>query len=272
MKKQIISYIVLMALCLISNKGLLAQGVAINLDGAAANASAMLDVQSTNKGLLIPRMTGTNRGNIVTPATGLLVYQTDAPVGFYFYNGTSWTRISAGIDASGTQNYISKFTGSNSLGNSLIYDNGTNVGIGTSSPGAKLDVYGNIKSNHLLQGTQLARPMAMWSAAGTSNGAVIIKLPGTVANYGMVHMQIDVYEYGTEGVTTYIIGGHNWNSAWYNYNCHTIGTSTKKIRLAVKDGQYAIVIGEQGSSWSYGHVVLSKITNGGYYSGTMDLG
>ncbi|HQP03083.1 MAG TPA: hypothetical protein PLP11_00645 [Bacteroidales bacterium] len=140
MKKQIISYIVLMALCLISNKGLLAQGVAINLDGAAANASAMLDVQSTNKGLLIPRMTGTNRGNIVTPATGLLVYQTDAPVGFYFYNGTSWTRISAGINASGTQNYVSKFTGANSLGNSQIFDNGSNVGIGTITPDYRFTV------------------------------------------------------------------------------------------------------------------------------------
>ncbi|MGE0637066.1 MAG: tail fiber domain-containing protein, partial [Bacteroidia bacterium] len=36
--------------------------------------------------------------------------------------------------------------------------------------------------------------------------------------------------------------------------------------------QYAIVIGETGSTWSYGHVVLSKITNGGYYSGIIDLG
>ena len=43
--------------------------------------------------------------------------------------------------ANGTTNYVSKFTGANVLGNSLIQDNGTNVGIGT-SPAYKLDVNG----------------------------------------------------------------------------------------------------------------------------------
>ena len=44
----------------------------------------------------------------------------------------------------GTTNYVSKFTGANTLGNSLIFDNGTNVGIGVSSPGYKLEVEGSI--------------------------------------------------------------------------------------------------------------------------------
>ena len=41
-----------------------------------------------------------------------------------------------------TSNYLSKFTGNSTIANSLIYDNGTNVGIGTTSPGAKLAVIG----------------------------------------------------------------------------------------------------------------------------------
>lgn len=45
---------------------------------------------------------------------------------------------------SGTTNYIPKFTGASAIGNSLIFDNGTNVGIGTVEPGTKLDVRGNI--------------------------------------------------------------------------------------------------------------------------------
>lgn len=44
------------------------------------------------------------------------------------------------ITGTGTTNYLSKFTGSTTLGNSLVYDNGTNVGIGTTSPSAKLHV------------------------------------------------------------------------------------------------------------------------------------
>jgi hypothetical protein len=53
----------------------------------------MLDVASTTKGLLIPRMTGSQRLSISSPATGLLVYQTDGDYGFYYFNGASWTRF-----------------------------------------------------------------------------------------------------------------------------------------------------------------------------------
>ena len=73
-----------------------AQGVAINTTNTAADASAALDVKSTTQGMLVPRMTASQRGMIATPATGLLVYQTDGTAGFYFYNGTAWTNLSGG--------------------------------------------------------------------------------------------------------------------------------------------------------------------------------
>jgi hypothetical protein len=50
------------------------------------------------------------------------------------------------ITGTGTTNYISKFTGTNTQGNSIIFDNGTNVGIGTTSPNAKLQVDGSIRT------------------------------------------------------------------------------------------------------------------------------
>jgi len=51
------------------------------------------------------------------------------------------------VTGTGTTNYIPKFTGSSAIGNSLIFDNGTNVGIGTTSPTSKLQVEGNIYSS-----------------------------------------------------------------------------------------------------------------------------
>lgn len=66
------------------------QSASINNTGAAADTSAMLDVSSTTKGLLIPRLTAQQRTAIVTPATGLLVYQTGGDPGFYYYNGSNW--------------------------------------------------------------------------------------------------------------------------------------------------------------------------------------
>ncbi len=66
---------------------------AINTSGSQPDPSAMLDISSTSKGLLIPRLTDSQRSAIVSPATGLLVFQTNAVIGFYFYNGTGWIRL-----------------------------------------------------------------------------------------------------------------------------------------------------------------------------------
>jgi len=52
-------------------------GIAINTNSANPDASALLDMASTTKGMLIPRMTYVQRNGIVSPATGLLIYQTD---------------------------------------------------------------------------------------------------------------------------------------------------------------------------------------------------
>jgi hypothetical protein len=59
------------------------------------NASAKLDVTATDKGFLTPRMTAAQRGTIPSPAAGLLVYQIDGTIGFYYYNGVAWIIIAA---------------------------------------------------------------------------------------------------------------------------------------------------------------------------------
>lgn len=68
--------------------------VGINNDNP--DSSAMLDITSTDKGLLIPRMTEAQRLLIAIPAEGLLIYQTDLTSGFWFYNGTGWVLVKGG--------------------------------------------------------------------------------------------------------------------------------------------------------------------------------
>jgi hypothetical protein len=79
------------------------QAVSIGTTNTAPDPSAMLEMVSTTKGALIPRMTSAQRLAIAAPATGLLVYQNAAagnfPMGFYYWDGVNW--IFLGLENSG---------------------------------------------------------------------------------------------------------------------------------------------------------------------------
>ena len=138
-----------------------AQSLAINTDGSTANASALLDVKSTLKGLLIPRMTTVQKTGIATPATGLQVYDTDLNQ-LYFYNGTVWTAVA------NNSNYWTLSAGN-------IYNNtGTNVGIGAVAPGEKLEINGNLKftgTSNIYCGT--ATNLSIRPGDGTGTGGAL---------------------------------------------------------------------------------------------------
>ncbi len=88
MKKRIFTTaFVLLSLCLFAQ-------VSVNTDGTAPAVSAMLDVKSTGKGMLIPRMTQTQMEGIENITTGLSVYNTDVGAVCYF-NGTDWDCMDA---------------------------------------------------------------------------------------------------------------------------------------------------------------------------------
>ena len=87
-------------------------GTNVGIGTNSPSSSAILSLNSTTQGLLIPSLTQTQRNSISSPATGLLIFQTDNSPGFYFFNGTSWVSI-AGSSSSGST------SGSNP--NTLIY-------------------------------------------------------------------------------------------------------------------------------------------------------
>lgn len=69
-----------------------------NIGTTTQDASALLNVSSTTKGALLPRMTKTQRNAIASPATGLMIYQTDNTPGLRVYNGTNWMRFTETAD------------------------------------------------------------------------------------------------------------------------------------------------------------------------------
>ena len=93
MKRLLLTYLFLLFSSIIYSQ------VGINTN--SPDPSSALDIQSTNGGILIPRLTQDQRDAIAYPATGLLIFQTNESAGFYFYNGEQWTRIEgAGFEQS----------------------------------------------------------------------------------------------------------------------------------------------------------------------------
>ncbi len=105
-----------------------AQSVAINTDGSNADTSAILDISSTSKGLLIPRMKQNQRNAVVSPAAGLMIYQTNDPKGFYYYTGNGWSAI--------TDSKNNLWSGDNLS----VYNTTAKIGIGTDVPRMPLHI------------------------------------------------------------------------------------------------------------------------------------
>lgn len=81
-------------------------GAQVGIGTTNPDPSAVLDMTSTSQGVLTPRMTTAQRLAVVSPATGLLVFDTDDAV-FYFYNGTSWIPLSSSTnDYTGWADYV----------------------------------------------------------------------------------------------------------------------------------------------------------------------
>lgn len=144
----------ILMLLIFPNVSLLAQSLAINTTGAAAASSAMVDITSTTKGLLIPRMLQAERDLISSPATGLLIYQTNNTPGFYQYSGTSWVQVNNGFNWSVLGNTgtaaSTNFMGTTDNVDVAFRANNTEVmrmaaatqrlGIGTTAPSQKLHI------------------------------------------------------------------------------------------------------------------------------------
>jgi hypothetical protein len=154
-------------------------GVGVNTDGSSPDASSILDVKSTDKGILIPRMTAAQRGAIASPATGLMVYQTDATAGFYYYSGTAWVQAIGPAGATGATGPAGA-TGATGPAGAAGAD-GKTVLNGTSNPasgtGNDGDFYINTSTNTLFgpkasgswpSGISLVGPQGATGAAGAT--------------------------------------------------------------------------------------------------------
>lgn len=146
------------------------------------DASSALHVVSTDSGVLIPRMTQAQKNAITSPATGLLIYQTNTTPGFYYYNGTAWVSFGAGngwaltgntgtndtTNVLGTTDAQDFIVGTNNNEVMRVASSG-NVGLNTTNPSAKLHIVSGVPSVTLLNGNFEGGTIAPFTSGGDAN-------------------------------------------------------------------------------------------------------
>jgi len=214
--------------------------VAINTSGNQPDNSAMLDVSSTSKGMLIPRMLESERTSIISPVQGLMVYQTNISEGFYYYDGTSWLYVGNEENDLWTRDAGNSFT--------ILANSTDNVGIGTFSPNEQLEITENFR------------------------------IPSTTANTGIIFKDGNTFIHNFGTGNTFVgesAGNLTLSSAYYNtafgYQCLSgITTGTYNIAIGNQSmknsttSAYNVAIGnatmDNNTSASYDNVAIGRVS------------
>jgi hypothetical protein len=148
----------------------------------------MLDIVSTSKGMLVPRINAASRLAIPNPANGLLLYDTDSAA-FFFRKGNSWVRIADGTHGDGlgdhtaNQNIVLNGYAITNNGNipGIRVDNAGKVGINNPTPAAYLDVLNSTGTGIIGQfrNTNTSNNSAAFLASTTGQGPAVHAMTGT---------------------------------------------------------------------------------------------
>ncbi|SFN41396.1 hypothetical protein SAMN04487989_101283 [Bizionia echini] len=268
------------------------------------DSSAMLDVTSTSKGMLTPRLTSAERLAISNPANGLLVYDTSENA-FYFYKGSVWTKIdsevrtnykliksatdlSSELTAGGGSEYkldantLYEINGAISISNPINLNNSYVLGLDTNedklikTSGGSLFI-GN-KGGSLKNVTLVNSTGSIFNLAGSASENLIIRdlviansaSVGTINSYGLVFTSVIQFVGNTTGIvysniTNLLIS----NVGWFSSNAGTYETYTGTFNSIEKQGGFMVINGSnKGIDVSSNPTVANAVLNGVTFSGT----
>ena len=153
----------------------------VGIGTTAPDTSAELEILSTDKGILVPRMTQAQRTAIGTPAEGLLVYQTNNTIGFWYFDGAIWTTFGGGVGWSITgdsgTNPATNFIGTTDAQDFVVKTNNTeafridvnqNVAIGVTIPTARVEIVGTSPVFRYVDGLETNNHVLMSDANGNA--------------------------------------------------------------------------------------------------------
>jgi hypothetical protein len=251
----------------------------VGIGTATPHPSAQLEISAVNKGLLIPRVTYVNRP--ASPATGLLIYQTDNTPGYYFYDGSSWQALVGTATPAWNLTGNAGNTTSNFLGTT---DNQSLVFKVNNEPAGLIDYtatqstfYGFRAGASNIPGTGLSNTAIGYKAlqnntAGYSNialgGYALSSNTTGNSNHAFGYYALSGNTTGTENVAQGIYSLVNNTTGSFNV---AVGSSslttntTGSFNTAV--GEQALFVSTGDNNTALGCSALSGVTTGNYNTG-----
>ncbi len=221
-----------------------AQNIGINTTGAAPASSAMLDIDATNKGLLIPRIALTSADDsspVISPVVSLMVYNTassgtapnDVEPGYYYWNGAVWIPFTNSISAAAWA------LGGNALSGNRNFGTTTNYPIPF--------IADNIERMRLFASGSLAlgatslnvpNPEKFLVDAGVTSSVNAIVAKGTIDNY--LRMNIQNLSDGPSASSNFVATADNGSEA------------TNSIDMGINGSTFATgLMGEPNDAYLY---------------------
>jgi len=217
-------------------------GQSIGIGTATPNASAQLDISSTTKGMLIPRMTEAEKNAISGPVQGLMIFNITTN-SFQYYNGAQWSNMTHSGIVTGTNNRLPKFVGLWGLQNSMVTDNGS--GVSVSGTGANADGSAIMDIQSTTKGLLIPRMTALQRIAIPSPFTGLLVFDNTTNSF---------WYYNGSGWSDLSGGSSKWNASGddiYNNNPGNVGIGTSNpagVRLAVDS---SIMIDQSNSNQGF---------------------
>lgn len=238
----------------------------VGIGTSSINASAILDVTSTARGFLAPRMTTAQKNAIATPATGLLVYDTTLNA-FNFYNGSVWGGLGGGLtnwtEAYSAAQPTSSFTATNASANvnAALVPKGTGAVVASIPDGGG---GGNSRGIYAVD-WQTRRNNAAQVASGDYSvigGGFFNRATAFGSNTGGGYNNNNASTYG-------FIGGGDTNTLGGGDNDLIVGGSNNNITYAgVGNNRWRLIVGGYGNSIGNGGNDTAAIVGGlGNYIG-----
>jgi hypothetical protein len=190
----------------------------------SANPTGILQFRSSiNGGAYGAGMSLSTSGALIVSnsVTATSFVKTGGTATEYLMANGSVSTLTNPVTGTGTTNYLPKFTGATAIGDSQVFDNGTDVGIGTASPGAKLHVNGTFRSNAFFT---LSNSVSYWGPNGVE--------------YGYLTWDAGYAKIGASGTNTLYLGGGNQITILNGGNVG-IGTTSPSEKLHVVGNIYS---------------------------------